>query len=147
MRRTVEFSFNLFLPSPIYSSFLTFCCRKLHVCFYGHQYYGDLDKQINCRIPRTSKTRGNDSKNQTRNRCCSWSLTGFLSAVFFFLLPLIRAGEEKLPSGLQTLLFGCMDLQKGSTSSRLSSLVLVLILTGQIKKGFLCCSWIQMHLT
>lgn len=60
----------------------------MHVCLCGRLCYGDLGKVssrgINCRIPRTSKRRGADSKKRAREHCCFGSLTGFLSAIFFF---------------------------------------------------------------
>lgn len=61
----------------------------MQVCLCGRLCYGDLGKVssrgINCRIPRASKRRGADSKKRERKHCCFGSLTGFLSAILFFL--------------------------------------------------------------
>lgn len=91
----------------------------MHVCFCGRLYYGDLGKVpkkgINCRIPRTSQRRGADNKKQAREHRCFGSLTGFLSAVFFYFFSLyvLKGRKKTLTKGLRTLLYGCMDLQKG----------------------------------
>lgn len=127
---------------PFVVSCLGFCCTKqktivrVHLC--GCLDYGDLAKVfnggINCRIPRTSKRRGADSEERAREHCCFGSLTGFLATVvspllFFFLGNRHIKEEKHSQKGLRTFLFGCMDLQKGS--SCLSSLALMPVLTGQ----------------
>lgn len=71
----------------------------MQVCLCGRLCYGDLGKVssrgINCRIPRTSKRRGADSKKREREHCCFGSLTGFLSAIFFFLFFQINRERAK----------------------------------------------------
>lgn len=143
----MEFSFNLLQSHPhLPPSFCPFCLgfwrtKKLCVCLCCRLCYGDLGKVssrgINCRIPRTSKRRGADSKKRAREHCCCFgSLTGFLSAIFFFSFSFFlnqqgKGGKKKhSQKGLRTFLFGCVDLQRGS--SWLSSLALIPVLTEQI---------------
>lgn len=81
------------LPTSLLLSFLPWVLLhkkkkivRVHLC--GCLDYGDLAKVfnrgINCRIPRTSKRRGADSKERAREHCCFVSLTGFLATVFWF---------------------------------------------------------------
>lgn len=125
LERTVEFSFKLLQSDPYLPPFffcpfhLGFWCTKtVHVCLSVCLCYGDLGKVsgrgINCRIPRTSKRRGADCKKRAREHCCFGSLIGFLSALFFSFFLINQEKEEKLTKGLQTFLFGCVDLQNNS---------------------------------
>lgn len=126
----MEFSFNLLqshshLP-PLFSSFLPWLFvaqKKLCVCLCGRLCYGDLGKVssrgINCRIPRTSKRRGADSEKRAREHCCFGSLTGFLSAIFFFFLFCFflinkeREGKKHSQKGLSNLSLWMCGFTKG----------------------------------
>lgn len=62
---------------------------------------------INLEIPRTGNT-GGGSQKRVHERCRFWSLTGFLSAIFFFLL---LPGKKRHIKAFKMILYGRVDLQ------------------------------------
>ncbi len=116
------------------------------MCLCGRLCYGDLGKVssrgINCRIPRTSERRGADSKKRAREHCCFGSLTGFLSAIFFFSFSFFPNQQGKGEKKHSQRAFEPFSLDVWIYKIALVKLFGIDICFDRANiKGFLCCSW------